>query len=185
MLRHVADQLRSKWPKLATLIDDSETEVLSYLDFPEPHRSKLHSTNPLERLNKEVKRRADAPSKAWMPNARPQCCCQAPQPRSGAPKAQGLIAARWPQHNRLCRRSLPADAPTANNISTGADGSVALQLQSRISTNLTDVTLTLPSAVAPADGVRSASGYATWDCCRHAIGFSTHEQSPYDPRRFC
>jgi putative transposase len=32
--------------------------VLSYLDFPEPHRSKLHSTNPLERLNKEVKRRA-------------------------------------------------------------------------------------------------------------------------------
>src|SRR5215468_6931677 len=59
MLRHVADQLRSKWPKLATLIDDSETDVLSYLDFPEPHRSKLHSTNPLERLNKEVKRRAD------------------------------------------------------------------------------------------------------------------------------
>ena len=128
-------------------------------------------------------KRSTAPSKAWMPNARPQCCCQAPQPRSGAPKAQGLIAARWPQHNRLCRRSLPADAPTANNISTGADGSVALQLQSRISTNLTDVTLTHPSAVATADGVRSASGYATWDCCRHAIGFSTHEQSPYDPRR--
>ena len=45
--------------KLAAFIDDSETEVLSYLDFPEPHRSKLHSTNPLERLNKEVKRRAD------------------------------------------------------------------------------------------------------------------------------
>jgi putative transposase len=33
--------------------------VLSYLDFPEQHRSKLHSTNPLERLNKEVKRHAD------------------------------------------------------------------------------------------------------------------------------
>jgi transposase-like protein len=59
MLRHVADQLRSKWPKLAAFIDDSETDVLSYLDFPEPHRSKLHSTNPPERLNKEVKRRAD------------------------------------------------------------------------------------------------------------------------------
>src|SRR5262249_5909005 len=59
MLRHGADQLRQKCPKLAAFIDDSETEVLSYLDFPEPHRSKLHSTNPLERLNKEVKRRAD------------------------------------------------------------------------------------------------------------------------------
>jgi len=59
MLRHVANQLRKKSPKLAAFIDDSETEVLSYLDFPEPHRSKLHSTNPLERLNKEVKRRAD------------------------------------------------------------------------------------------------------------------------------
>ena len=42
-LRHVADQLRQKWPKLAAFIDDSETDVLSYLDFPEQHRTKLHS----------------------------------------------------------------------------------------------------------------------------------------------
>ena len=53
------EQLRQKWPKLAASIDDSETDVLSHLDFPEQHRSKLHSTSPLERLNKEVKRRAD------------------------------------------------------------------------------------------------------------------------------
>jgi putative transposase len=58
-LRHVADQLRQTCPKLAAFIDDSETDVLSYLDFPEQHRTKLHSTNPLEGLNKEVKRRAD------------------------------------------------------------------------------------------------------------------------------
>ena len=58
-LRHVADQLRQKWPKLAAFIDDSETDVLSHLDFTEQHRAKVHRTNPLERLNKEVKRRAD------------------------------------------------------------------------------------------------------------------------------
>jgi putative transposase len=59
MLRHVADQLRQKWPKLAAFIDESEADVLAHLDFPVQHRSKIHSTNPLERLNKEVKRRAD------------------------------------------------------------------------------------------------------------------------------
>jgi putative transposase len=57
--RHVADQLRPRWPKLATLMDDSEHDVLAYMGFPGQHRTKLHSTNPLERLNKEVKRRAD------------------------------------------------------------------------------------------------------------------------------
>ncbi|MBS3025364.1 transposase, partial [Acidiphilium multivorum] len=58
-LRHVADQLRGKWPKLGAFIDDSETDVLAHMDFPAQHRTKIHSTNPLERLNKEVKRRAD------------------------------------------------------------------------------------------------------------------------------
>src|SRR3954464_2619401 len=57
--RHVADQLRTRWPKLAALMDDSEHDVLAYMTFPTQHRTKLHSTNPLERLNKEVKRRAD------------------------------------------------------------------------------------------------------------------------------
>ena len=49
-----------RWPKLAALMDDSEHDVLAYMAFPGQHRTKLHSTNPLERLNKEVKRRADA-----------------------------------------------------------------------------------------------------------------------------
>jgi transposase-like protein len=52
MLRRVADQLRQKWPKLAAFLDNGETDVLSYFDLPEPHRSKLHSASPLERLNK-------------------------------------------------------------------------------------------------------------------------------------
>ena len=57
--RHVADQLRARWPKLAACMDDAENDVLAYMTFPAQHRTKLHSTNPLERLNKEVKRRAD------------------------------------------------------------------------------------------------------------------------------
>ncbi len=40
-------------------MDDTEHDVLAYMAFPVQHRTKLHSTNPLERLNKEVKRRAD------------------------------------------------------------------------------------------------------------------------------
>ena len=51
--------MRSRWPKLAAFIIDSEADVLAYTTFPLQHRTKLHSTNPLERLNKEVKRRAD------------------------------------------------------------------------------------------------------------------------------
>jgi len=57
--RQLADQLRPRWPKLAGLMDGSEHDVLAYMAFPAQHRTKLHSTNPLERLNKEVKRRAD------------------------------------------------------------------------------------------------------------------------------
>ncbi len=57
--RQVADQLRPRWLKLAELMDASEHDVLAYMGFPAQHRAKLHSTNPLERLNKEVKRRAD------------------------------------------------------------------------------------------------------------------------------
>ena len=57
--RQVADQLRTRWPKLGACMDEAEHDVLAYMTFPEQHRVKLHSTNPLERLNKEAKRRAD------------------------------------------------------------------------------------------------------------------------------
>src|SRR3954462_5623752 len=57
--RAAADQMRETWSKLGAFMDDSEHDVLAYMGFPEQHRAKLHSTNPLERLNKEVKRRAD------------------------------------------------------------------------------------------------------------------------------
>jgi len=57
--RLVADQIRPKVPKLATLMDEAETDVLAYMTFPAQHRAKLHSTNPLERLIGEVKRRTE------------------------------------------------------------------------------------------------------------------------------
>ena len=52
-------QLRPKLAKLAALMDDAEPDVLAYMSFPSQHRAKLHSTNPLERLNGEIKRRTD------------------------------------------------------------------------------------------------------------------------------
>ena len=57
--RKVADQLRPTVPKLATLMDTAEEDVLAYMSFPPQHRTKLHSTNPLERVNGEIKRRTD------------------------------------------------------------------------------------------------------------------------------
>ena len=57
--RRVADQLRPKVPKLATLMDESEADVLAYMTSPPQHRAKLHSTNPLERHGGEIKRRTE------------------------------------------------------------------------------------------------------------------------------
>jgi len=57
--RQVADQLRSRVPKLAAMMDDAEADVLAYMSFPAAHRPKLHSTNPIERLNGEIKRRTE------------------------------------------------------------------------------------------------------------------------------
>ena len=57
--RAVADQLREKFPKLSQLMDEAEADVLAFMCFPKAHRTQLHSTNPLERLNAEVKRRTD------------------------------------------------------------------------------------------------------------------------------
>jgi putative transposase len=57
--RIVADQLRAKFPKLAGLMDRAEQDVLAFMSFPKAHRTQIHSTNPLERLNAEIKRRTD------------------------------------------------------------------------------------------------------------------------------
>ena len=55
----VADALRERCPKLSELMDRSREEVLIYMSFPREHWPQIASTNPLERLNGEIKRRAD------------------------------------------------------------------------------------------------------------------------------
>ena len=57
--RRVADQRRPKLPKLAGFLDEAEDDLLAYMSFPADHWSKIHSTNGLERLNGEIKRRTD------------------------------------------------------------------------------------------------------------------------------
>jgi len=56
---HVADALRERYEKLAVMMDGSREEVLAYMAFPKEHWPQISSTNPLERVNKEIKRRAD------------------------------------------------------------------------------------------------------------------------------
>lgn len=57
--REVADRLRPQFDKVADLMDTAEHDVLAFMQFPKELRTKLHSTNTLERLNKEVKRRTN------------------------------------------------------------------------------------------------------------------------------
>jgi putative transposase len=57
--RDVADALREKFEKLAAMMDGSCDEVLAYMAFPREHWPQIASTNPIERVNREIKRRAD------------------------------------------------------------------------------------------------------------------------------
>lgn len=57
--RQVADGFRPRYPKLAALLDSAEADVLAYLAFPAEHWRQIWSNNPLERVNREVKRRTD------------------------------------------------------------------------------------------------------------------------------
>jgi transposase-like protein len=58
-LEKVAVMLEPRYPKAAALLREAAEEILAYLDFPEEHRARIHSTNPLERLNREIARRCD------------------------------------------------------------------------------------------------------------------------------
>jgi putative transposase len=51
--------LQPKFPKLTVLLNEAKDDVLAFMDFPKSHRKQLASTNPLERVNAEIKRRTD------------------------------------------------------------------------------------------------------------------------------
>lgn len=56
-LHEVVRMLEDRFPQAAELLGDAAEDVLAHLHFPREHRRRLHSTNPLERLHKEIKRR--------------------------------------------------------------------------------------------------------------------------------
>jgi transposase-like protein len=58
-LRKAVELLAPKYPKVAALVAEAEEDVLAYMSFPEKHWRQIHSTNPLERQNKEIRRRTD------------------------------------------------------------------------------------------------------------------------------
>jgi Transposase, Mutator family len=70
-LGQVVDQLRPHAPKVARLLEDAEADLLAFYGFPAEHWSKLRSTNPLERVNREIGRRSDVVGSS---PTTPPCC---------------------------------------------------------------------------------------------------------------
>ena len=56
-LRALADRLQERLPRVTALLLEAEEEILAHMDFPTEHWKQISSTNPLERLNKEINRR--------------------------------------------------------------------------------------------------------------------------------
>jgi len=61
-LRNVVSQLEVHFPKAMEVLENAENEILSFMEFPKAHQPQIYSTNPLERLNKEIRRRSNVVS---------------------------------------------------------------------------------------------------------------------------
>jgi putative transposase len=55
----VVQAMAARWPRAAAVLEEGVDDVLAYMTFPPEHWTRIYSTNPLERLNREVKRRTD------------------------------------------------------------------------------------------------------------------------------
>jgi len=56
-LEHLAAAMQNRWPKAAEMLLVAKEDILVYKTFPEEHHRSIHSVNPLERLNREIRRR--------------------------------------------------------------------------------------------------------------------------------
>jgi len=56
-LERLAQVMESKWPKVSRMLLDAEDDILAYKTFPKKHHRSIHSVNPLERINREIRRR--------------------------------------------------------------------------------------------------------------------------------
>ena len=99
----VRGQLAGRFPKIGTLMDNAKTEVLAFTAFPRPHWPKIWSTNPLERVNKEIKRRArvvgifptNLRSSDWSARSWPTCTTSGSQANAAtSPRAPWPISPR-------------------------------------------------------------------------------------------
>jgi putative transposase len=119
--RHVADQLRQRWPKLGTLMDESEEDVLAYMAFPAQHRTKLHSTNPLERLNKGARHcLAQAPGRRG--RHIPFGAVDPATDRRRAARGQRRVAAAAPLHGRRGHGRVAQPATRQRNPAAATQG---------------------------------------------------------------